>query len=83
MMSVFLWQRVLEQKFLAKPYITAVPKGLIGQEKIIERNYNIKPFTYGDEYRRLRNKLIKFRRKDKNKFLRDKLNHEQCCSKKL
>ena len=54
--------RFKRKKDITKLYITAELKSLTDQKKKLERKYYKKPITYGDEYRKLRNKVNKLMR---------------------
>ena len=69
-----LESKKVKKKYISNKFLNDEIKNLIKEKNKMQRKFSKKPLTYGEEYRKLRNKINKLVRKAKNNYYRNKLN---------
>ena len=70
-------------KLASKPYLTPAIKAMIRERNKLQRKYARRPITYGDEYRKLRNKVTQTIRIAKSNYFKRQLEIHRGNSRKV
>ena len=74
--------KMVKEHHMSTPYITNEIRTMIRERNKLQRKYNKKPITYGDTYRRLRNRVTQLIRIAKNNYNKTKLSEASGDAKK-